>query len=120
MSRFLARPAIVSALVLAASATAGVAFAQQPADGAAVYRAACAQCHDQPTGRTPSREALRDRTADAVLLSLNGGSMAFNALTLSMAEKRAVAEYVSGKPLGSGNDSAGTCAAKTADRKSVV
>jgi polyvinyl alcohol dehydrogenase (cytochrome) len=87
------------------------AFAQQPPDGAAIYKAACAQCHDQPTGRTPSREALKDRTADAVLMSMNGGSMAFNAQTLTMAEKRAVAEFVAGKPLGSSATTAGACAA---------
>ena len=82
----------------------------QAADGAGVYKAACAQCHDEPAARTPSREALKDRTAEAVLLSLTNGSMAFNSLTLSMAEKRAVAEYVSGKTLGTSIDTTGACA----------
>ncbi len=85
--------------------------AQQPRDGAAVYKAACAECHDQPQGRTPSREALKDRTPEAVLQSLTGGSMALQAQPLSIAEKRAVAEFVAGKPIGPGGEMAGMCSA---------
>ena len=29
-----------------------------------VYKANCATCHDQPTGRTPAKDALKERTAD--------------------------------------------------------
>src|SRR6266852_6925617 len=71
---------------------------QAPPDGAVVYRESCARCHDDPQGRTPAREALRALPADAILVSLNGGSMAMMAQTLSLAEKRAVAEYLAGKP----------------------
>lgn len=85
--------------------------AQQPPDGAAIYQKSCASCHDQPTGRTPPRDALKERTADAVLQSLNAGSMAFQALTLSTAEKRAVAEYVTGKTVSAPAEMAGRCPA---------
>lgn len=34
-----------------------VAWAQ---DGAAIYKARCAQCHDSPAGRVPPFSALRD------------------------------------------------------------
>jgi len=88
----------------------GAAYAQG-ADGEAVYKAACAQCHDQPQGRVPSREALKDRTADAVLMSLNGGTMAVNAAALTPEQRRAVAEFVTGKPLGSQAATAGLCTA---------
>jgi polyvinyl alcohol dehydrogenase (cytochrome) len=108
----MSRTLVFSALILIASGASRTLAATQSADGAAVYKAACAQCHDEPAARTPSREALKDRTADAVLMSLTGGSMAFNALTLSMAEKRAVAEYVSGKQLGASGDTAGACTAR--------
>jgi polyvinyl alcohol dehydrogenase (cytochrome) len=90
-----------------------VIASQQSPDGAAVYRTACAQCHDQPQGRTPSREALKDRTAEAVLQSLNGGSMALTAQTLSVAEKRAVAEYVAGKALGASSEMSGMCTTRS-------
>jgi polyvinyl alcohol dehydrogenase (cytochrome) len=103
---------LIAPAVVALSIVSGVipTFAQtQAPDGAAVYKTACAQCHDNPTERTPSREALKDRTADAVLAALTTGSMAFNSLTLSMAEKRAVAEYVSGKTLVASGDTTGAC-----------
>jgi polyvinyl alcohol dehydrogenase (cytochrome) len=86
---------------------------QQPPDAAAVYKTACAQCHDQPQATTPSREALKDRTADAVLQSLTAGTMAVPALTLSVAEKRAVAQYVTGKSLGTAAETSGMCAARS-------
>jgi polyvinyl alcohol dehydrogenase (cytochrome) len=103
---------LIAPAVVALSIVSGVipTFAQtQAPDGAAVYKTACAQCHDNPTERTPSRETLKDRTADAVLAALTTGSMAFNSLTLSMAEKRAVAEYVSGKTLVASGDTTGAC-----------
>src|SRR5205814_1248564 len=86
---------------------------EQAPDGAAVYKSACAQCHDQPQARTPSRDALNDRTADAVLQSLTSGSMAVPAMALSVAEKRAVAEYVTGKAPAATRETAGMCAART-------
>jgi polyvinyl alcohol dehydrogenase (cytochrome) len=89
------------------------AFAAQTPDGAAVYKAACAQCHDQPQARTPSLEALKDRTPDAILQALTGGSMAVVAMPLSVAERRAVAEFVSGKSLGTSTQTIGMCPGRT-------
>jgi polyvinyl alcohol dehydrogenase (cytochrome) len=74
--------------------------AQQPAGPESSYQESCARCHDQPTGRTPSREGLRDRSAEAILLAMNSGSMASQAQRLSAAAKRSLAEYLAGKPLG--------------------
>ncbi len=74
--------------------------AQAAADGAKVYADNCASCHDQPTGRTPPKDALKERTADAIHLSLTSGTMAMQALSLTVAEKKAVSEYLSGKTLG--------------------
>jgi len=84
-------------------------LAAQSIDAAAVYQKSCAQCHDEPQGRTPSRDALKDRTPDAILQSLTTGSMSVTAIALSMAEKRAVSEYLAGKALGAGGESAGMC-----------
>ncbi|HMF94905.1 MAG TPA: PQQ-binding-like beta-propeller repeat protein [Vicinamibacterales bacterium] len=87
----------------------------QGVDAEALYKASCASCHDQPQGRTPSKEALKDRTADAVLLSLTSGSMSMQGATLSIAERRALAEHLSGKPLGaSASAAAGLCTTKPA------
>ena len=94
--------------------TSAFASAQTP-DGAKVYADNCASCHDQPSGRTPPKDALKDRTADAIHLSLTNGTMAMQGMSLSVAEKKAVAEYLSGKTLGAGAaQGAGVCAAKPA------
>src|SRR5262249_14695058 len=82
----------------------------QTIDAAAVYQKNCATCHDQPKDRTPPRDALKDRRADAILQSLTTGTMSVNAISLSMAEKRAVAEYLAGKPVTAGGEVAGMCA----------
>ncbi len=84
--------------------------APQTIDAAAVYQKSCATCHDQPKDRTPPREALKDRTPEAILQSLTTGTMSVSAIALSMAEKRAVSEYLAGKPLGASGEVAGMCA----------
>jgi polyvinyl alcohol dehydrogenase (cytochrome) len=88
--------------------------AQQPSGPETLYKDSCARCHDQPTGRTPSREALRDRSADAILLSLTSGSMAFQAQHLSAAEKQALAEYLAGKSTAPTATAANLCADRPA------
>src|SRR5262249_62375115 len=71
-------------------------------------------CHDQPQGRTPSRAALRDRSPDAILAALTTGSMSLQALTLGVAEKRALAEHLSGKPFAAAASNPNACATKDA------
>jgi polyvinyl alcohol dehydrogenase (cytochrome) len=85
----------------------------QAADSAAIYSSNCASCHDRPTGRTPPRDALKERTADAILTAMTSGSMSVQAIQLNASEKRALAEYLSGKAIGASTaPSAGLCPAK--------
>ena len=72
----------------------------QTIDAAVVYKDNCASCHDAPTGRTPSKDALKDRTPETILNAMTSGTMTMQAMQLSTAERRAVAEYLSGKPFG--------------------
>src|SRR5262245_18410642 len=65
----------------------------QTINAESVYKESCAQCHDNPPGRTPLCEALKDRSADAILSALTSGSMQVQGLTLSIAERRALAEH---------------------------
>jgi polyvinyl alcohol dehydrogenase (cytochrome) len=74
--------------------SAGVSFAQ---DGAAVYRAACASCHDTGQLRAPNRAGLERMTPEQALTSLESGSMISMAAGRPAAERRAVAEFVTGK-----------------------
>src|SRR5262249_5559666 len=77
------------------------AFAPQ-GEGATLYDAACAQCHDAPAqgSRAPARDALRDRSPEAIVDALTGGAMRYQGLSLSGSERRAIAEYLTGKSFG--------------------
>src|SRR4029079_5578729 len=107
---------VVSGFSQTVTAQAGGRGSAAPAiDANAVYQANCATCHDQPTGRTPSKDALKERTADQILLALTSGSMSMQGVSLSVAERRALAEHLSGKPLGAAASvAAGLCTAKPA------
>jgi polyvinyl alcohol dehydrogenase (cytochrome) len=63
----------------------------------------CAQCHNAPGAgsRAPNRDALRYLTPEAILDALTSGSMAPNAQSLSLEQKRTLAEYLAGRTLGS-------------------
>src|SRR5690349_20578727 len=72
------------------------AFAQ---DGAALYRRDCAACHDMGVDRAPAREALQGMTAERVLAAMESGPMISMASRDSGADRRAIAQYVTGKSL---------------------
>ncbi|HKF66689.1 MAG TPA: PQQ-binding-like beta-propeller repeat protein [Vicinamibacterales bacterium] len=69
-------------------------FAQ---DGPSVYRAACASCHDAGIDKAPTRATLMTMTPERVLASLESGSMISMTAARSASERRAVAEFVTGK-----------------------
>ncbi len=74
------------------------------ADGAAVYKKHCAVCHDQAKQqpvRTPAPDELKRLSPEAILATLTKGSMAAQGKEMTEDERRAVAEYLAGKPLGS-------------------
>ena len=85
------------ALLLIAPA---VAQAQSPS-GEAVYTQHCASCHEGTLPRMPTREALRAYTPEAVETALSSFTMRRQGAALSGAERRAVAEHVTGRPAGS-------------------
>jgi len=67
----------------------------------ALYKTYCALCHEgsRADARAPSLETLRRLSAEQVLAALERGSMRARAAERSRAQRRALAEYVSGKPL---------------------
>jgi polyvinyl alcohol dehydrogenase (cytochrome) len=83
-------------------ALAAPVFAQAP-DGAAVYQKSCATCHQQPTAenRAPNREALGQFSPESILTALTTGNMYRQGYDLSDAEKKAVAEFLAGRAMGS-------------------
>jgi polyvinyl alcohol dehydrogenase (cytochrome) len=78
------------------SALSAPTFAQ--VDGAAVYKTHCAACHDNSTvTRAPTLEGLHAMSAEDVVRSLESGAMKQQGSLLTDAERRTVAEFLTGK-----------------------
>ena len=69
-------------------------------DGASLYKANCALCHDAGVERAPNREALRTMSPERVLAAMETGAMISMASRRTATERRAIAEYVTGKTFG--------------------
>jgi len=82
--------------------SAGAAMAAPP-DGAALWKAKCATCHEstQPQLRMPKREEVAARTPENVYSAMATGAMVTQAAGLSEEEERAIAAFVTGKNFGS-------------------
>ena len=93
MRRLIVRTAGSLAAILIAAVSASAQ------DGAAAYAQNCAACHDAGVDRAPSREALQGMTAERVLAALESGAMISMASRSSAAERRAIAQFVTGKSL---------------------
>ena len=92
---------IIPYVTLAALAVAPAADAQV-LQGISLFEVHCASCHASPTdGRTPTKEALRALTPEAVLAAMTTGAMVEQASELRDGQKRLLAEHVAGAPLGS-------------------
>src|SRR5215831_9225767 len=103
------------ALMLACIVVSVTAQAQTPA-GEEIFASRCASCHSgQPDSRAPDLASLKSRTAPAVIEALVNGAMRVQGSQLSGPERRAVAEYVSGKKIDEDVTGAATgrCTAKS-------
>lgn len=60
----------------------------------------CASCHDAGTNGARDRDSLNHHTPEEVLAAITTGSMARYAQGLTEFEKRVVAVYIGGRPLG--------------------
>ena len=96
---------------------ASASYAQAP-DGAELYKRTCAQCHDTGANRAPARDTFLALPADRVLAAMETGSMITMANNRSAAERRAIAEFLTGKslsnPLVTTPPTAAMCKAKDA------
>src|SRR6476659_65694 len=66
-------------------------------DGANLYKLLCATCHDGGNERAPTREVLKQMTPERILTALEAGPMLPMASNRTTGERRALAEFVSGK-----------------------
>lgn len=91
--------------------------AQERPDGDAVFRRECSACHvASGDSRAPAPDVLRMRSPEAILQALTAGSMRPQGGRLTGAERRAVAEFVTGRTLGGdvSGASVGRCVAPAA------
>ena len=68
-------------------------------DGAALYQAHCARCHEGQVKRAPHRDIMSRLPALMVLHSLERGRMKFQGMTRTNQERRAISEWMTGKKL---------------------
>jgi hypothetical protein len=73
--------------------------ATPPPDGPALYAEHCAMCHDGEDSRAPDRDALHHRAPQAIVDALTSGSMKYQGMPLNGLERRAIAVFVTGRPL---------------------
>ena len=71
-------------------------FAQ---NGEALFKEDCASCHDGGMDRAPTRATLREFSAERVLGAMETGAMVSMASRRSAAQRRTIAEFVTGKTL---------------------
>ena len=84
---------VISSLLAAAQT------ATPPPDGPALYAEHCAMCHDGEDSRAPDRDALHHRAPQAIVDALTSGSMKYQGMPLNGLERRAIAVFVTGRPL---------------------
>ena len=68
-------------------------------DGEALYQAHCARCHEGQVKRAPHRNVMQRLPAVMVLHSMEIGKMQFQGMTRTNQERRALAEWITGKQL---------------------
>ena len=108
----------VSFLLAAFMGTASSSWAAAPTqaglDGEKLYAEHCARCHEGQVKRAPHRDIMARLPAEMVLHSLELGKMKFQGMTRTTAERRAMSEWLTGKPLPPPSDTddtvAGFCA----------
>jgi polyvinyl alcohol dehydrogenase (cytochrome) len=95
------RRLIVAVIVVLVGAWAGPAQAQDRT-GPAAFQAVCASCHAQPApdSRAPNQDGLRQFAPESILTAMITGTMFRQAQVLSNGEKRNVAEFLAGRPIG--------------------
>jgi polyvinyl alcohol dehydrogenase (cytochrome) len=69
--------------------------------GLATFQTRCSVCHNNPVQGAPTASAIREMTPERINDSLVSGSMKMYSEGLSDIQKQRVAEFMSGRPLGS-------------------
>jgi polyvinyl alcohol dehydrogenase (cytochrome) len=95
----------VSGFLMSGLSSAWAAPVQSPhagpsVDGSKVYEEKCASCHNGKVARAPQLPVLKTKSPEEVLDALLTGPMVFLGMGMPDAERRAVAEFITGKQFG--------------------
>ena len=91
---------MVLSLGTSPSAAQGGAGAPASIDAPGLYARNCATCHDGGNDRAPRREAFLAMTPERVLAAMETGAMVTMANGRNAPERRAIAEFLTGKAFG--------------------
>ena len=102
---------VIAAAVIAAAASAVLPCTALPlaaqqveegdGDGEALYEVYCSRCHSGGANdRVPSPEALGALSPDFVVIALTSGAMRLEGSRIGGSERRAIAEYLTGREFG--------------------
>jgi polyvinyl alcohol dehydrogenase (cytochrome) len=86
------------ALGVALLTTAGLSSAA-PVDGAALYQEHCEKCHGGAVSKAPQLSLLQIMSASSILRAMESGVMQEQAAGMSAAERRVLAEHLTGQSL---------------------
>ena len=103
------------AYVLSLSSSFGAAVAAPAKLGETIYATKCASCHEAGNPPFFNHLMLKTMSPDYILYQLKSGPMRLIAAPLTIGQRVAVAEYLTGKRAGSsrpGNPSAGRCSGR--------
>src|SRR5262245_36026232 len=82
------------------------AFTPGTESGFATFQTQCARCHGNGdtanVDRAPSSNTLREMSPEKIYAALTTGVMQQQASSLNDGQKKAVAEFMAGRPIGSG------------------
>src|SRR4029077_3347584 len=86
-----------------AAGQAPAGFVAGTESGFATFQNVCGQCHGNPNvERAPTAEALREMTPEKIYAALTTGTMPQQPAALRAGQKKAVAEFMAGRPFGCG------------------
>src|SRR5216684_1816111 len=75
-----------------------------------LYKKHCVLCHDSPGAtRAPALSVMRQMSPETIVNSLEGGLMKQQGTALARAERRSLAEWLTGKTIGNSTATIGMC-----------
>jgi polyvinyl alcohol dehydrogenase (cytochrome) len=98
------RPLIALSIAVLCVSLALCSLPAKAQDGATLFKNYCASCHESEANgdsRAPGRDVLARLTPEQILQALEKGAMKAQAAERSRPQRRVLAEYLSGKSLGS-------------------